>query len=115
MKVLVTGSRNWTDRDLVFKTLDEINPDCIVHGAARGADSYADEWGVSRNVIVRAYPAEWRSYGRAAGSMRNQLMLDDNPDIDLVVAFPLPSSKGTIDMISKAKLAGIKIYRINPR
>ncbi len=54
------------------------------------------------------YPADWKRYGRAAGRIRNALMLEyEKPD--LVIAFheDLSTSRGTLDMLKRAKLAGI--------
>ena len=54
---------------------------------------------------VECHTAQWAKYGKAAGPMRNQEMLDSG--IDLVVAFP--GGRGTADMLDKARLAGVVI------
>lgn len=43
--------------------------------------------------------------------IRNQKMLDDNPDIDIVIAFhsDLENSRGTKDMVNRARKKGIKV------
>lgn len=56
---------------------------------------------------VAACPADWKKHGKAAGPIRNQSMLTEHKP-DLVIAFPLGESKGTRDMIRKAKAAGIE-------
>lgn len=120
MNILVTGDRNWDNYSIINRALWAIGmsmPDefpasfiCVIHGKARGADTLAGmaarAWGMS----VREYPAEWDKYGKGAGIIRNQQMLDSE-DIDLVLAFhdDLEHSKGTGDMVRRAKEAGLKI------
>lgn len=50
--------------------------------------------------------ADWSKYGKAAGPMRNQKMLDEYKP-DLVVA--LPGGRGTADMVSRARVAGVEV------
>lgn len=57
-------------------------------------------------------PADWNRYGKAAGRIRNQQMLDEGKP-DVVIAFvdkPLVESRGTNDMVSRAKKAGLPVY-----
>lgn len=56
------------------------------------------------------YPANWLKYGRMAGAMRNQQMLDEE-EVDLVVAFP--GGKGTADMVRRARAAGIEVREVS--
>lgn len=59
---------------------------------------------------MRGFPADWGSLGKAAGPIRNSLMLTEaNPS--LVIAFP--GGKGTADMISKARAAGVKVIEVS--
>lgn len=103
-KVLVTGSRDYKDRDTVWGVLDDLDREggisVVVHGAAKtGADSLAEWWAKARSVPYLGYPADWRNEGKAAGPLRNRKMIEMfTPDV--VLAFPLPQSVGTIDMIS---------------
>lgn len=88
MKVLITGSRNWTDREVIKYHLADLPADTtVIHGAARGADQLADSVARELGFEVIAVPADWTLHGRAAGPIRNQRMLEHNPD--LVIAFPL--------------------------
>ena len=73
--------------------------DSIIHDGAPGADTLAAEVAQELGIRARAYPADWRKHGRAAGPIRNQLMLDDGKP-DILVAFP--GGKGTADMIRRA-------------
>ncbi len=130
MKILVCGDRNWTDYNKVRATLDKLakehsiyyNPDdnwlpsdlTIIHGGARGADDMAGQWAIVNWVgHLEVFPANWEKHGRAAGPIRNQQMLDDGQP-DLVVAFhpDLSKSKGTADMVKRAKKAGVPVMEI---
>ena len=56
MKVIVAGGRDFTDKELLFSTLDDLNTQItiteIVCGGAKGADSLGKLWALSRNIKV---------------------------------------------------------------
>lgn len=76
---------------------------------ARGVDSFAAEWAIKFGFKLYKFPAEWDKYGRKAGPIRNQQMLDEGKP-DAVIAFP--GGTGTADMVRRSEKAGIKVYRI---
>lgn len=84
--------------------------ECVIHGAAGGADRRAGEWARGHELAVIEYPAQWMTYGRSAGPIRNRLMLDDGKP-DLVVAFRDVNveSIGTGHMIATARVAGVPV------
>jgi hypothetical protein len=111
-RVLVAGSREHSDRNLIFAALDaeaEEHGDLIVvHGAAPGADTLAGVWARQNERPELRFPAEWTRYGKPAGPRRNRVMLREaEPDSGLL--FPLPNSKGTWDMKDIAEAAGVPI------
>jgi hypothetical protein len=79
----------------------------VVHGAAKGADTIADQIAKGYGMIPEPHPANWSEYHRAAGPIRNQQMVDLGADICL--AFLQPNSKGTADCIRRAEKAGIPV------
>jgi hypothetical protein len=120
LKVVVTGSRTWRDRELMEAVISSFPAGTqFVHGAADGADRMVDA--VVRQlgnfpVPVRYPVTNWKKhddtchcpsdarYCYNAAKRRNTLMLDEvRPD--LVIAFKSLSSKtkGTNDTIKKAK------------
>lgn len=119
-RVLVCGDRNWTDRDFLYDELDKLAdfkyPPVIIHGAAKGADTMAGDWAHSRLVLCEAYPAQWKKYGKSAGPIRNQQMIDEGKP-DLVLAFhnDLRNSKGTRDMVLRARRHKIKVEVLKSR
>lgn len=112
--ILVCGSRTWSYGRAVYDMLNVEEPTVVVHGDCPiGADAYAAGWCNLHDVPQRRYPADWRTHGRAAGPIRNQQMLDaEQPD--LVLAFrSRGTSRGTDDMIRRAKRAGVPVRVIH--
>lgn len=113
-RVLVTGGRDFRDKDAVFKALDAIDSEKtlheMIHGGASGADTLAGQWALENGVDITVYEADWAKLGPAAGPARNQQMLDDGKP-DLVVAFP--GGRGTADMVRRAKAGGVRV--VEPR
>lgn len=116
-RVLVTGSRKWPHRDLVYAALyrqyTEHGPFIVVHGAcSRGADAMASDWvhqhGASRGVTEERWPAQWRTGGHGAGPRRNIAMLQSRPD--LVLGFILNNSPGASFTVAGARREGIPVY-----
>lgn len=114
MRLLVCGDRNWSNRQFLYDTLDDLleeseTPIVVIHGAARGADTMAGEWGMSHKLLVLEYPAQWHVYGKSAGPIRNRQMLEEGKP-ELVYAFHqnIAISKGTKDMVAQAQKAGIR-------
>lgn len=113
MRVLVTGGRDYQSIDVVFHALDQIHAETpitlIIEGGATGADALARRWAESRGVENITEPADWHTHGKAAGPMRNARMIEQHAPT-MVVAFP--GGKGTADMVSKARAAGLIVKEI---
>ncbi len=104
--VLICGDRDWTNRGLIHSMLVRLchdGYDTVVEGDARGADKIAGFVAEDLALEVQVFPAQWDRYGRSAGALRNQQMLDEGKP-DLVVFFhdDLENSKGTKDMVRRA-------------
>jgi hypothetical protein len=111
--LLVTGDRNW-DNDWIIRSefavigYDKI--DLVIHGDARGADTIAAAVALQHEIPTLAVPARWSKYPKAAGPIRNSLMLKFMGIVPTyVLAFHnnIESSKGTKDMLTKVKKLGI--------
>jgi hypothetical protein len=110
MKVLICGGRHFTDTAFVWTMLDRLHTEApftaIMQGGADGADYLANEWAKTKPEVQRyVCKADWKKYPKAAGPIRNARMLEWKPD--LVVAFP--GSKGTADMVRRAREAGVEV------
>ncbi len=110
--IAVVGSRTFTDRQRLYAVLDDltINYDydsvLLVSGGARGADSLAEDWANESGVEIKVFEAEWETYGKRAGMIRNSKII---ALADVVVAFWDGSSKGILDSINKARKVGKKV------
>ena len=114
MRVLVTGSRDWTDIDTIYKALwwlrNHSEEVIVVHGAAPGADTLADVVAKKLGYIPVGYVAQWQKHKLAAGPIRNQRMVDSGADVVLAFHKDLKKSKGTKDCVKKARKANIPVF-----
>jgi hypothetical protein len=112
MKILVTGGRDFTGRDLVKKTLLEFvtifgRPELLIHGGARGADTICGEEATKLGIRTLVVLPDWERFKHTAAILRNQEMVDMKPDFLL----PFPGGSGTRDCMKRAKKAGIPFYQ----
>lgn len=115
-RILITGSRDWQDRDTLNEALADVvrlipahQDIAIVHGAARGADTMADQWARVYGATVEAHPANWAKHGRKAGPIRNAVMVSTGADICL--AFIKNGSAGATYTARLAEVARIPVRR----
>ena len=112
-RVIIAGSRNFNDYDKMLKVLDELGIHLIntideieiVSGHARGADSLGERFAKTYGYPLKIFPADWDTYGKSAGVIRNEQMAKYASEADrgILVAFPLGESRGTRNMIKLAK------------
>ncbi len=118
LTVLVCGDRNWHNfvlpRQILKELLKEDPIITVVHGDCRGADKICGYTARQLGMTVIPEPASWNGHNPWAGPVRNQRMLDKY-NIDVVVAFhnDLSKSKGTKDMVDRAKKAKIPIILVS--
>lgn len=130
MRVLVTGSRDWSDQARLWAALDEAYENrtsprglfMVVHGGAKGADQMAMAWvrGKRRdgelNIYHEMHPVQWNQGGKfvkAAGHHRNQMMV--NKGAAKALAFirnNSPGATGCLEMIKRAHIP-VEIHRID--
>lgn len=109
-RVLVTGGRTYNDRQVVEAALRVYTTAVLCHGGARGADSLAGEVARGLGIPVQVMHADWATYGKHAGPIRNREMLEKfRPDI--LIAFP--GGAGTMHMRRIAEAAGVPIYVVS--
>lgn len=108
-RVIICGSRTWTDVEAIRALLKTLPPDTvIIHGAAPGADTIAGHEAHALGFEVEAHPADWERRGRAAGPIRNREMLDSG--VDRVYAFRTDGrSPGTDNMVRQAAAARVYV------
>lgn len=113
-RVLVTGSRDWTDREVIHLALNFLFSKhgldiVLVHGdCPTGADAIANEWATRRGLLVERHPADWPAHGSAAGPVRNKAMVQLGADICL--AFIKDKSRGASHCLGLAEKAGMDVF-----
>jgi hypothetical protein len=109
MKVLICGSRNWQNRETMeawIAPLLDFYGDAlvVVHGGAEGADRVADGICADLGIPTVVYVPEWNRYGKAAGPIRNEVMVtEEDPDLVLAFTADLKTSKGTESTVRLAR------------
>lgn len=115
LRVVVTGGREYADRDKVYKALDaqlervKFGAMTLIEGGALGADRLAQDWSkLHPEVILQTMEADWVKYKLAAGTKRNTDMVKAQPDI--CIAFP--GYIGTHNMKEQCRAAKITVKEI---
>lgn len=114
MNLAIVGCRDYDDETFIYESIDKFlkensvvkNELAIVSGGARGVDTIAEEYADKNNIQKIIFPAEWSTYGKQAGFIRNYKIVDH---ADHVLAFWNGVSKGTNHTIELAKHKGIPI------
>lgn len=118
-KVIIAGSRNFEDYALMSEKLNdlfvhssEFNGSVIkiISGMAKGADTLAIRYADEHKMTKVLFPANWKSYLRIAGFLRNRDMLNIATHL---IAFWDGKSSGTKDMIDIAQEKGIPVWIFN--
>ena len=107
-RVLVTGSRTWTDTAVIRDALAQVwHPAAVLVSGAnpRGADRLAEQCWTAWGGTVERHPANWDQHGRAAGIRRNQHMI--GLGADLCLAFIRNNSPGATHCATTTHQAGI--------
>ena len=83
MIVGIVGSREYTNYDEFCDHVDyfvekygEITK--IVSGGAPGTDTLAEKYAKDGKIKKKIYNANWSKYGKAAGPIRNQKIVDES-------------------------------------
>jgi len=119
LKLAVVGSRSCSDDMLIIEYLTYISvlwedpkqEDSfrmeLVSGGAKGPDTIAERWAKVCRIPTKIFLPDWDKYGKAAGFIRNQQIVDY---CNMVLAFWDRKSKGTKDSIDKALKAGKPVW-----
>lgn len=113
-RLIIAGGRDFKDWRMFYQAafawIDEHDPNeentIVFSGMAEGADEMGYLWSEDRGIPRREFPADWDRYGRTAGYRRNHQMAMEATHL---LAFWDGQSKGTKDMITRAKAAGLHV------
>lgn len=108
MKVVIAGGRDYkknsVDYHAVMSALESVGATEIVSGGATGADQFGEDLAKHHGLKVTRFSADWKTYGKLAGPLRNKQMAEY---CDYVIL--LPGGIGTASMKNEAIKAGKKI------
>lgn len=110
MRTIIAGSRDIYDSYmLIVEAVKESGFDVtsVISGCARGVDKTAISWAADNMMAWHEYPADWKSWGKIAGLMRNEEMAKN---ADALIAIWDGKSRGTKDMIERAKKHNLKVF-----
>jgi hypothetical protein len=111
VRVIVCGSRRWTDRFAIANRLFDLpSNSVIVHGGAAGADHIAHQEAEKLGLLVEKHAvtnADYAYYGNRAYFLRNERMAKIGAD--LCIAFWDGHSRGTAMMVDLAERHGIPV------
>ena len=105
MKLIIAGSRAFTDYQLLCQTLAPERPRItqVITGGARGADQLGYRWAWKHALPHQLFRAEWERFGKSAAMRRNHQMAQAG---DMLVAFHVNNSPGTAHMIACMRALG---------
>lgn len=129
LRILVTGGRDYADRDAVARALTHLanvyliaapGQIVLVHGDCkrykddgsfdpdRSADQLAKQEAEKLGWCTEPHPAKWKQYGAGAGPIRNQAMVRLGANYAVV----FPGGEGTKNCRRLALAAGIPVIDI---
>lgn len=112
MRVLVTGGRDFSDRQYAWQVLNLAHLKrpitIVIEGGAAGADAMGRSWANKHGIEVATCDADWELYRGRAGLVRNAKMLREHHP-QLVIAFK--GGRGTAHMVRISLEAGIPVLQ----
>lgn len=116
-RVIIAGGRDFVDYPLLEETCNDMLMEkrqshhvIIVSGHASGADALGERYAHENGLDLEAHPADWNKHGKTAGPIRNAEMA---AVADALIAFWDGKSRGTADMINKARAKGLRVVVVS--
>jgi len=77
MIFVCTGGRDHNNPELIGRILSAVDPKGIIVGdCPTGVDLYVRAWCERNRINFTVFEADWCEYGKAAGPLRNEDMID---------------------------------------
>ena len=111
-RILITGSRKFTDLTIIEAALLAEGPGTVVHGCADGTDQLAHQIAMKYRIqgyTVEPHPAKWRALGDGAGRIRDEELVALGADVCLAFFKTGAANRGTRDCVGRATSAGIPV------
>lgn len=125
-RIIIAGSRDFNDYQFLKEKTDMIishhviifDPIKIISGHARGTDELGERYAAEKGYETIIFPADWNTYGKRAGYIRNVQMAiyaSSSDSYSILIAFWNGKSKGTKMMIDIAEKYNISkfVFTIN--
>ena len=114
-RVVIGGCRGYSDYEFFKSRIDEILKNekdkiIIISGHCSGVDLMGERYAAENGFEVAIFLPEWEKFGRAAGPIRNEKMVEC---ADLVVAFWDGRSRGTKSLIKYAQSRKKEVIKID--
>ena len=112
MRLIIAGSRDITDYELVKKEIEKAiekigqKPTEIGCGMARGVDECGYRWAKENGIKIKEFYAEWEKEGLSAGYKRNCRMGGWGQALIIVHH----GTKGSTHMLNIARKQGLRIF-----
>lgn len=109
MRVIIAGSRDVHDYNTLLECIREsgFKISRVLCGGAPGVDQLGYQYASYNGLELMFHLADWDKHGKAAGPIRNQEMADN---ADALIAIRKDMSRGTTDMINRAKAKGLEVF-----
>ena len=126
-RIVIAGSRSFNNYQILLNIMNtqfpEGFPDIvdregkphpsveIISGAANGVDTLAIQFANRNNLPLSTFPADWKTYGFAAGPIRNKQMAEYAAlaEHGILIAIWDGESRGTANMIREAKKLNLDV------
>lgn len=82
-----------------------------IAGGAKGVDTQCEDWCNDTNRSFQKFEADWETFGKKAGSIRNGVMVEFAVEVpnSRLLALPVPTSIGTYNCVKQAQKAKLKV------
>jgi len=110
--ILVCGDRKWDDKEAIKKILESYAEGAVwlINGGQTGADTIAAKEARKLKLGVITFDAPWDRLGKAAGPIRNRLMLDLKPGLVIGFHDDIYGSLGTKDCLNESSRRGYPTF-----
>ena len=121
MKLIIAGSRGFSDYELVCRNIDEFLEEHklsykdieIISGGADGADKLGERYAREHEIKITRFIPDWNMYGKGAGPIRNAAIAEYAKSDGFLFLFWDGKSRGSQSMLYEASTRNIPYKLIN--